>query len=192
MTKKDILSIACKIFGIYLLIQILVSSQNIIFVIGSLLSSTSSEWGNYNRDNLIFLVSFILPILIFLYAAIYLIKNSDLLGEILCGKVSGDNIQCSLDKDTLRQVLFSSVGVFIIANALVSISSTLGRMLYQYYMRESISANMKLPANMLVLKSIDLTVPFITFIVELIVGLYLIFGSNKLVVLINRHSKGTK
>jgi len=124
--------------------------------------------------------------LIYLYAAYYLIKKSDRIAERLCGKDSGGNIQSTFDMDTLQQVLFSAIGVFIIANALSSFISILGNMIGQYYIKESISESMKLQTDMIRFGPISLIGPMIEFILNAAIGLYLIFGSGKIVALIKK------
>lgn len=182
MMKKDILSIACKIFGIYFLVRAIESSQfvgtSLMYLIDTLRQRASG--GGF------MIVSFLVPFLIYIYAAFYFIRRSDAIADRLCGANTSGSIQGAFDKDTLQEVLFSAIGVFIIANALASLIHAFTMLLGQNYSRESISQLTKLPAYMFKVEPIDLTWPIIRFIANSTIGLYLIFSSNKLVILLKK------
>jgi len=182
MTKRDILSIACKILGIYLLVRVIESSQFVVMGLQYLI-----DFLRQRATGVEFMIAaFLVPFLIYIYAAFYFIKRSDAIAERLCGTNTSGNIQGAIDKDTLQQVLFSAIGVFIIANALTSLIHVFTMLLSQNFSRESISQVTQLPPYMFAVKPVDLTWPIIRFIANSVIGLYLILGSSKLVALIKK------
>ena len=182
MTKRDILSIACKILGIYLLVRAIESLQfgvmGLQYLIDFLLQrATGGEF---------MIVAFLVPFLIYIFAAYYFIRRSDAIAERVCGTNTSGIIQGAVDKDILQQALFSAIGVFIIANALTSLIHTFTMFLSQIYSKESISQATKIPTYMFEITPVHLMWPIIRFIADSVIGLYLIFGSSKLVALIKK------
>lgn len=180
MTKKDVLSLACKIFGIYFAVKVIESMQylgvGLLYLIDFFRKQASG--GEF------MIGGYFLPFFIFIFAALYFIKRSDAIADRLCGANTAVSMQSAFDKDLLQQTLFSAIGVFVIANALTSFIFSLTNLLGQNYMRESLIQLKELKITSF--EPMNLTWPIIRLIANSVIGLYLILGSSKLVALIKK------
>lgn len=169
MTKKDILSIACKIFGIYLLIRVLESFQLVAMAVSFLFQAPSIV---EDVTNIWFFISTVVPFLLFIAVAFCLIKWSDDIAEKLYGQRGENNIKDAIDKDTLQEIAFSAIGVFIIAAALPEIPQLVVNLSVQGPMREVAISGARLLS--------------VKFILKIAIGAFLFFGSKNLIKLLKK------
>ena len=169
MTKKDILIVANRILGIYLLIRAFESLQIVGMAIATLRPLSLEE----EIQDYWFLIGTLIPFLLLIVAAFCLIKWADLIATKLCHKDKPHEIKKGIKKEEIQEVAFSAVGVFIIANALPRITQIVINFSYQGELlkRKLILSGWSSLAGL---------------IVQLIIGFFLIFGSKGLVQLIQK------
>ena len=169
MTKKDILIVANRILGIYLLIRAFELFQMVGMAIATLRQLSLEE----EIQGYWFLIGTLVPFLLLIVAAFCLIKWADPIATKLCYKDKPHEIKKSIKKEEIQEVAFSAVGVFIIANALPRITQIIINFSYQG----------ELLKRRLILSGWS---SLAGLIVQLIIGFFLIFGSKGLVQLIQK------
>ena len=168
MTKRDILAVANKILGIYLLVRALESLQTMGMAVSTLkqLSPTEGIQGSW------FLIGSIVPFLLFIGASFCLIRWSNPIAAKLCVRDKTNNVKGGIEKDLLQEIAFSTVGVFVIANALPRITRIIVHLSYQGQWKERIVSST--------------WGSIVGIVVELAIGIYLIFGSKGFVGLLKK------
>ena len=167
MTKKDILSVASKVLGLYLIV---ISLNSVIMSISSGITSFDYYMAQQGvlRALLEFLKFFLvlIPLSLYFIGAYILIKKSDLIAEKLCRGDVDKELRINLEKKDLMDFAFVLVGIGSIGLSLLN--------LVQFI---SVFVN-KLNYGVEFAKS--LWPQFFEFLILLLFGLFLIFGSKRL------------
>lgn len=157
MNNREVASFACKILGIYIIIQAINALFNFLY-----LSATTSFQDNIL--NLSFAIGYI-PFGILLW------YFSDKLSVIMVKTKNYDKESSSLDINSIQRVAFSVLGLFFIGNSLPRLIGLLCN-IYLSMINHS-------PSSILILKSGGVIAEFIT-------GLVIFFGSKSLVNFLNK------
>ena len=164
MTKREIFVVASKILGIYLLARgIELFAQMFPFLVSISTRGFEGIW--------YFLVS-LATLSLYMGGAFCLITWADSIAAVLAGKEEAPEVKAVVEKDSLQQIAFSAVGVFIIAVALPRISQIVVNLSVQGPMRQEV-----------VLRTWE---TIIGLVLQLGIGIYLFFGSKGLVGLLKK------
>lgn len=167
MTKKDILSVASKVLGLYLIVV----SINIVIM------SVSTGVSSFNyymiqqgvlKALLGFLEVFLIliPLSLYFVGAYILIKKSDLIAEKLCRGDVDKELRINLEKKDLMDFAFVLVGIGSIGLSLLNLVRFISIFVNKFdYGAEF--AKRVLPQ-------------FFEFLILFLFGLFLIFGSKRL------------
>jgi hypothetical protein len=167
MTKKDLLSVASKVLGLYLIV---VSINSVIMAISAGVSSF--DYYILRQGVLRALLEFLRFFLVFIPLSIYfigayiLIKKSDMVAGKLCRDNTGDELKINLEKKDLIGFSFILVGIGSIGHSLLN----LARFISIYANRLHYGAEV----------SKRLWPSLFEFLVLFLFGLFLIFGSKRL------------
>jgi len=160
MTKRDILELAIKIIGIYMVILIL----NFIH---SILISIPWIFERQEHNSLLFLISYTISVLIYFIVAYNFIFRADSLANIICKEDKSFGESNNIQKETIQEIAFTVVGIYLIANALPKITDAIINIIQQGRF-----------------KNIQYTRGFtyiISSIVQIGIGIFLVLGSKGLV-----------
>jgi len=160
MTKRDILELAIKIIGIYMIILIL----NFIH---SILISIPWIFERREHNSLLFLISYTISVLIYFIVAYNFIFRADSLANIICKEDKSFGGSNNIQKETIQEIAFTVVGIYLIANALPKITDAIINIIQQGRF-----------------KNIQYTRGFtyiISSIVQIGIGIFLVLGSKGLV-----------
>lgn len=123
MNKREVASLACKILGLYMIIQ----GINVLANVLSVLAVTPEQWGSGSS------ISILIPFLLFFILGVLLWFLADKLSSIMV-KDEGQLIDSfQMKTSDLQGILFSVIGLSLIGNALPKLLSTLTNM---YTMRD--------------------------------------------------------
>ena len=164
MTKRDILALTCKVFGIYFFMVALETLQTIGITISSLSQMPESERGGY-------FIGSIIPFLLLILGSLVLIKWSTQISKWLVKvesdkKIESEGKYVNINDDTLQKILFSGIGIFIISNSLPKITQIIISVIVQ----TSISKGIRL----------NTWISILDFVIQLSIGIYLFTGSKAL------------
>ncbi len=164
MTKRDILSVASKVLGLYLIV---ISLNIVIMSISTGISSFNYYMGQQGvlKVLLVFLIVFI-PLSLYFIIAFILIRKSDIVAEKLCRGDVEKELIINLGKKDLIDFAFVLVGIGSIGLSLLNLVKFL-----------SVFVN-KLNYGAEFAKR--LWPQFFEFLILLLFGLFLIFGSKRL------------
>jgi hypothetical protein len=123
MSKKEIISIALKIFGIYLLIQCTFLAQ---YVIKFFLTDRPPEDSLWLR--FVPLLSLLIGLIAYSYLGIYMIEKSDKLSRYVIKEEENTTFNLSVDRNIIFEIVFIVCGLFTI----VDITPYLLSNLYQW------------------------------------------------------------
>jgi hypothetical protein len=168
MTKRDILALACKIFGIYFFMVALETLQTIGVTISSL-----SQMPELQRNG--YLIGSVIPFLLLILGSLSLIKCSTQISKWLAGndkKIEGVEKHENISEDTLQKIIFSGIGIFMIANSLPRITQIIISIIVQPSINRGIGLNT--------------WISIFNFLVQLSIGVYLFFGSKALIQLVRK------
>jgi len=176
MTKKDILSVACKVLGLYLIV---VSLNIVIMSISTGISSFNYYMAQQGvlKALLVFLKVFLvfIPLSIYFIGAYILINKSDLIAEKLWRGDVDKELRINLEKKDLIDFAFVLVGVGSIGRSLLElvrfISNIVNKLNYGAEFTKSLWPQ------------------FFEFLILLLFGLFLIFGSKRLTDFIEKTRK---
>ena len=160
MTKRDILELAIKIIGIYMIILIL----NFIH---SILISIPWIFERREHNSLLFLISYTISVLIYFIVAYHFIFRADSLANIICKEDKSLECNSSIQKETIREIAFTIVGIYLIANALPKITDAIINIIQQGRF-----------------KNIQFSFGFshlVSSIVQIGIGIFLVLGSKGIV-----------
>ena len=160
MTKRDILELAIKIIGIYMVILIL-------SLIHMILISMSTLFKMKETNNLLFIISYTISSIIYFIVAYNFIFRADSLANIICKEDKSFGESNNIQKETIQEIAFTVVGIYLIANALPKITDVIISIILQGRF-----------------KNIQYTRGFtyiISSIVQIGIGIYLVLGSKGLV-----------
>jgi len=160
MTKRDILELAIKIIGIYMVILIL----NFIH---SILISIPWIFERQEHNSLLFLISYTISVLIYFIVAYNFIFRADSLANIICKEDKSFGESNNIQKETIQEIAFTVVGIYLIAIALPKITDVIISIILQGRF-----------------KNIQYTRGFtyiISSIVQIGIGIYLVLGSKGIV-----------
>jgi len=167
MTKKDILSVASKVLGLYLIV---ISLNIIIMSISTGVSSFDYYMAQQGviKAFLEFLRVFLvfIPLSLYFIGAYILIKKSDMVAAKLCRDNTGEELKINLEKKDLIDFAFVLVGIGSIGLSLLNLVRFI-----------SILSN-KLNYGAEFTKR--LWPQFFEFLILFLFGLFLIFGSKRL------------
>jgi hypothetical protein len=172
MTKRDILALACKIFGVYFFMVALETLQTIGVTISSL-----SQMPELQRNG--YLVGSIIPFLVLILGSLSLIKWSTQISKWLDGndkEVEGDKKHENVSEDILQKIIFSGIGTLIIANSLPRITQIIISIIVQVQEQSSLNRGIGL----------NTWITIFIFIVQLSIGVYLFVGSKALIQLVKK------
>ncbi|MDD5258990.1 MAG: hypothetical protein PHD29_03420 [bacterium] len=160
MTKKDILTLACKILGLYLLIILLFQIEGLLLSISSLFLTKGQRLEIY--QSIIILV----PFIIYTCLAIFLIKKSNIVANKL--NLHDDKIitNINITKDELQESAYNIIGIVLIANAIIGIPKQAIRFGDRF--------------TTVIYTGIIIT------LIQIVIGIYLVLGSKGLVKLITK------
>jgi len=162
MTKREIFVVALKLFGIYLLVRSIEALRAMgYFFVATFTSGPQGRW---------FFLGDILPLLFYLGGAYCLIKWAEPIAVRLSGKEEAPEVKAVVEKDSLQQIAFSAVGVFIIAAALPRISQTVANLSVQWSE----------------LEILRIWAAIVGLALQLGIGLFLFFGSKGLAGLLKK------
>ena len=162
MTKRDIFVVASKIFGIYLLVRSIESLRSIgYFLVATLTMGPQGRW---------FFLGDLLPLMFYIGGSFCLIKWAEPIAAVLAGKEEAPEVKAVVGKDSLQQIAFSAVGVFIIAAALPQLT----RMVATLTVQLSDQARLRT------------WVASVGIVLQLGIGIFLFFGSKGLVGLLKK------
>jgi len=157
MTKREIFAVASKILGIYLLVRGLeLFAMNFPFAITVLHQGFEGIW---------YLLVGLASLSLYLGGAFCLITWADSIAAGLSGKEEDPEVKAVVEKDSLQQIAFSAVGVFIIAAALPRISQTVANLSVQWSEIERLR----------------IWAAIVGIVLQMAIGIYLFFGSKGLV-----------
>ncbi|MDA3839184.1 MAG: hypothetical protein PF574_09425 [Candidatus Delongbacteria bacterium] len=168
MTKKDILAVANKILGIYLVIRAIESLETIALAVKSVKRLLPSEW----TRAIWVLSASIVPFLLYIGLSFCLIKWANPIAAKLCARDLTNGEISGIGKDALQEIAFSTVGVFIIANALPLLTQIITQLSYQGEWKQRIA-----PGMWVIIAGVA---------IQLAIGIYLFFGSRRLVGLLKK------
>jgi len=115
MAKRDIIAIASKISGLYMLLRAVEEISPIVRMIVYWVTGYSP---NMPR----FMLSFsALSLALFVIVSFCLIKGADSVAGILCAGEERGEIKGTLDPATIEQIAFVAIGVFVLANGIGSV-----------------------------------------------------------------------
>jgi len=160
MTKRDILELAIKIIGIYMIILIL----NFIH---SILISIPWIFERQEHNSLLFIISYTISVLIYFIVAYNFIFRADSLANIICKEDKSLECNSSIQKEIIQEIAFTIVGIYLIANALPKITDAIINIIQQGRF-----------------KNIQFTQGFsyiVDSIVQIGIGIFLVLGSKGLV-----------
>lgn len=167
MTKKDLLSVASKVLGLYLIV---VSLNIVIMSISTGISSFNYYMAQQGVLKALFeflrILLVFIPLSLYFIGAFVLIKKSDVVAEKLCRNDEEKELKVNLEKKDLIDFAFVLVGI-----------GSIGRSLLELVMFFSNLAN-KLNYGAEFAKHI--WPQFFEFLILLLFGLFLIFGSKRL------------
>jgi len=160
MTKRDILELAIKIIGVYMIILILNFIHSILI---------SIPWIFERREHniLLFIISYTISVLIYFIVAYNFIFRADSLANIICKEDKSLEFNSSIQKETIQEIAFTIVGIYLIAIALPKITDGIINIIYQGR-----------------LKNIQFTQGFyyiVNSIVQIGIGIFLVLGSKGIV-----------
>jgi hypothetical protein len=167
MTKKDLLSVASKVLGLYLIV---ISLNIVIMSISTGISSFNYYMAQQGVLKALFeflrvLLVFI-PLSLYFIGAYILIKKSDIVADKLCRNDVNEELKINLEKKDLIDFAFVLVGI-----------GSIGRSLLELVIFFSNLAN-KLNYGAEFAKHI--WPQFFEFLVLFLFGLLLVFGSRRL------------
>lgn len=167
MTNKDILTLALRIFGFYLIVRFLEGFTTISLTLGNLSQIPEAQRFGYS-------LSSILPYLLILFGGIILIKWPDQFSTGLYRKEEIKNIheKTNISQEILQQIIYSGIGILVIANALPHMTQIIISLTIQSQWGKTASYNTLLSALGLSL--------------QLALGVYLFFNSKFLVRFVNK------
>lgn len=168
MRKRDILIIANKILGIYLLVRALEMLQTIGMAVSTLPQLSSDE----GMQGIWFLIGSIVPFLLLIAAGLCLIKCADSFATKLCVGEKINDMEGNIERDVLQEIAFSTLGVFVIVNAIPRITQIIVNLSIQGQWRERVL--------------LGTWGAIIGFVIQLAIGIFLIFGSKGLVGLLKK------
>jgi len=160
MTKRDILELAIKIIGIYMVILIL----NFIH---SILISIPWIFERREHNSLLFLISYTISVLIYFVVAYYFIFRANSLANIICKEDKPFRESNNIQKETIQEIAFTVVGIYLIANVLPKITQSIITLIQQGRF-----------------KNIQFSYSFshlISSIIQIGIGIYLVLGSKGIV-----------
>lgn len=160
MTKRDILKLAIKIIGIYIIILIL----NFIH---SILISIPWIFERQEHNGLLFIISYTISVLIYFIFAYNFIFRADSLANIICKEDKSLECNSSIQKETIQEIAFTIVGIYLVANALPKITDAIINIIQQGRF-----------------KNIQFTRGFsyiVDSIVQIGIGIFLVLGSKGIV-----------
>ena len=156
MTKREIFAVALKLFGIYLLVRSIESLRSIAyFLVATLTRGPQGAW---------FFLGDLLPLMLYIGGSFCLIKWAAPIAGKLSGKEEAPEVKAVVEKDSLQQIAFSAVGIFIIAAALPRISQTVATFSVQWSE----------------LERLRIWAAIVGLALQLAIGLFLFFGSKGL------------
>jgi len=115
MGRKDIIAVACKIFGIYMLLQTL-----------DLVSRVTVWHFGFYEGSWAARIALIFTFVLYAGVSYGLLMRSDAIADILAGREEGKVIGVALDRDSLMQVALVVVGIFLVADFLSFFPSAVG------------------------------------------------------------------
>jgi len=122
MTKKDLLSVASKVLGLYLIV---ISLNIVIMSISTGISSFNYYMAQQGvlKALLVFLKVFLvfIPLSIYFIGAFILINKSDIIAEKLCRDNADEELKVSLEKKDLMDFAFILVGIASIGRSLLEL-----------------------------------------------------------------------
>ena len=157
MTKREIFAVASKIFGIYLLVRGLVFSAPYIVYLIAPQYMANVEWK--------WLLPGLIPFVLYIFAALFLIIWAEPIAAKLSGKEEPSEVKAVVEKDSLQQIAFSAVGVFMVATALPRLTQMVATLIVQ------VSDEARLPTWGAI----------VGIVLQMAIGIYLFFGSKGLV-----------
>lgn len=160
MSKREIASLACKILGIYLIIQ----GINVMANVLSVSIATPNQVEPVSAINIIF------PYIFLIIFGVLLLLFSDKLSSIMVKGETLPNEGLGIKPGDIQRILFSVLGLFLVGNSLPKLVTTLTSM---YTTRDV--------ANM----TIRLLPGAVGAITQIILGTGVFFGSQGLVNILN-------
>jgi len=160
MTKRDILELAIKIIGIYIVILILSLINTILTFITNLIRMQ-------DINNSLFIISYTISIIIYFIVAYNFIFRADSLANIICKEDKSLECNSSIQKETIQEIAFIIVGICLIAIAIPKITDAIINIIQQGRF-----------------KNIQFTRGFsyiVDSIVQIGIGVFLILGSKGIV-----------
>lgn len=161
MTNKDIFTLALRIFGFYLIVRFLEGFTTIGLTLGNLSRIPEAQRFGYSLGS-------ILPYLLLLFGGIVLIKWPALFSAGLYRKEEIKKIHeetNNISKEILQQIIYSGMGVLVIANALPHMTQIIISLTIQSQWGKTASYNTLLSV--------------LGLIFQLVLGVYLFFNSNE-------------
>jgi len=164
MTRRDILSIAVKILGIYFLVQAIRFLPFLVTIVREL------PYGQERSAFISFAVAQVGAVLVSLVVAIILLKWSDGIAARLTKHYKSEPLPSRrwLAKNELLELAFTVVGVVILANALPRIPQIIADLRYEGAFRERAYASA------------------VAVAVRVVLGFYLALGAKGLVGLLRK------
>jgi hypothetical protein len=167
MTKKDLLSVASKVLGLYL----------IVVSIDSVIMSISAGVSNFDYyilrqgalralfEFLRFFIGFV-PLSLYFIVAFVLIIKSDMIAGKLCRDNTGDELEINLEKKDLIDFAFILVGIGSIGHSLLNLVRFISVYANRLYYGAEFSKR--------------LWTSFFEFLALFLFGVFLVLGSKRL------------
>ncbi len=130
MTKREIASLACKILGVYALLQIPQYLQGIYFFLSRFFVE---ELRDDNIHTFLWnLSTTFVPVLLYLIAGILLWRRSDSLASRMVSDDQPPEEQSTISGQAVSAIAFSIVGLVVLVHAIPRITHLLARLVYVY------------------------------------------------------------
>jgi hypothetical protein len=172
MSKKEIISVALKIFGIYLLIQCTFLAQYVLKFFVSDRPSEDSLWLRF-----IPLLSLLISLMVYFFLGIYMIEKSDKLSQYVIKEEENTTFNLNVDRNIIFEIVFIVCGLFTIIDIAPHVLSNL----YHWIKLEVTEENdytFLLENNNLLYSVIKTTI-----------GLLLIFNAKRLAIWVVKRNK---
>jgi hypothetical protein len=162
MTKREIFVVACKIFGIYLLVRAIELLQAIgYFFVAIFAKGDQGEW---------YMVGGLLPLVCYIVGAYCLIKWAEPVAARLSGAETTPAVKMPIDKSALQEIAFSTAGILIVVGALPRLVH-IAPLLSQQWTHQ---------------RTLEIWTSIIGLVLQLGIGTFLFLGSRGLVGLIKK------
>lgn len=180
MAKKDIFSVACKVIGIYCLVRAVEALVALVEPAASTFRPGPADL--FTLMGLLYMMIALIPVILLIAGGIYLIRRGDLIAARLAGADEAA-VAGGIERDTLQEVALTTAGIVILAQVLPRIPQIAAYFSYAY--RQS-RAGVRGSFAFNAWGSLS------GFIIHLLIGFYLVFGSRSLARWIKKRCRAGK